>query len=432
MPNCSTQKAEAGGRNVEAARARGPVLHRAPWLVTMTGPAIPNGAVLVRENRIVAVGPWQELSGEAGAVVDHPGQVLMPPLVNAHIHLELSHLAPLAGQHKGQPFVDWLATMLPERERCGATGPHVEEAMRAVLHEQWQQGVFALADIGNTGLNLQIGADFPGILLPFVEYLGLTRKSLVPALKKLAREDATTACTAHAPYSTHPELIRALKERARTRGALFPVHVAEPPSERDLLGRGRGEMADFLRQRGFYEDVFSDIDSQGSVRYVHTLGVLDSRTLLVHCVHLDDGELELIAASRAKVCLCPGSNRFLQVGLPPVAAMLEQGILPALGTDSAASNPRLSLWREMQLVAGDHPGIRPVDIVRMATLGGARALGLHKDIGTLAPGRRAAFLAVTLPRPVNSRDSVYEYLVQAGEACQVCWADREGNATWPG
>jgi len=397
----------------------------------MAGPAIQNGAVLTRQNRIIAVGPWQELRGQAEEIIDYPDQVLLPPLVNAHIHLELSHLDHLAGRDKGQPFLDWLETMLPERERLGAVGPHVLEAMRTTMREQWRQGVIALADIGNTRLNLQLTDSFPGFLLPFVEYLGLTRKSLVPALKKLGREEGDTACTPHAPYSTHPELIKALKDRAREMDALFPIHVAEPPAERELIGQGRGELADFLRGRGFYEDVFSGVDSQGSVQYLHKLGVLDSRTLLVHCVHIDAEELDLIGKTGSRICLCPGSNRFLQVGQAPVAEMLKQGIRPALGTDSAASNPRLSIWREMRILAESYPDVAFEDIVAMATKDGASALGLDQWTGSLVPGRRAAFLTVTLPQPPGNEGAVYEYLVHTGDDCQVCWAGEEREMTWP-
>ena len=407
------------------------VLHRAAWLLPMNGPAIQDGAVLVREGRIAAVGPWSELQGQADRVVEHPDQVLMPPLINAHIHLELSHLAHLAKQGEGCDFLSWLQKMLPERERLGAVGPHVEEAMQAMLRDQWQQGVIALADIGNTGLNLNLADRFPGFLFPFVEYLGLSRKSLAPALKKLAREQGNTPCTAHAPYSTHPELIRALKERARSMEALFPIHVAEPPDEPELIARSRGALADFLKQRGFFEDVFTEVDSPGSVQYLHKLGVLDSATLLVHGVHLDDAEIDLIAQTRARICLCPGSNRFLLVGRAPVAAMLRRNILPALGTDSAASNPRLSLWREMRILAEDQPELRLEDIVRMATLGGAAALGLETETGTLAPGRRAAFLAVSLPELVDNKSELCAALVHAGDDPEVEWAGSTRYISWP-
>ncbi|HHD56704.1 MAG TPA: amidohydrolase [Desulfobulbaceae bacterium] len=401
------------------------VVHRAPWLFSMAGPVLSGGAVALHDNRIVGTGPFSDLRGRfpGAAIVEHPDCVLMPGLVNAHIHLELSHLAHLSQQRKSQPFVDWLTTMLAERERLGAVGRAVEQAAQTVLENQFAMGVIALADIGNTPLGCSLAAGFPGILFPFREYLGLGRASLVPALKKLARLEDDIAGTAHAPYSTHPELIRALKKRADTLGNLFPLHVAEPASETSLLAEGKGELADFLRRRGFYEDVFHGpgIDISGPVRYLHSLGVLDAKTICVHGVHVSADEISLLRQTGAKVCLCPGSNRFLQVGRAPVAEYLARGILPALGTDSAASNPELSIWREMRCVAEDHPAIDPMTIMQMATIGGAQALGIDADYGTLETGKSASLLAVSIPASMTDHQDVAEYLIHRGDESRKTW-----------
>ncbi|HEB70137.1 MAG TPA: amidohydrolase [Desulfobulbus sp.] len=391
----------------------------------MAGPIVADGAVVLHNGTIAAVGRFGELVGAyPGAhLVDHPGCVLMPGLINAHIHLELSNLAHLGQGDPAESFTGWIAEMLGEREALGFTGTHVEEAARTVLQAQYDSGVLALADIGNTGVAAQLVNAFPGLLFPFLEYLGLTRGSLVPALKKLEKADDTIACTAHAPYSTHPELIRALKKRADRLDCLFPIHVAEPASENSMLTSGRGEMADFLRERGFYEDVFTwaGIDIAGSVQYLHSLGVLNSRTLCVHAIHVSEDEISLLSQSKANVCLCPGSNRFLQVGRAPVAAYLRQGVLPALGTDSAASNPELSIWREMQLLAEDHPEVDPCDILRMATAGGAAALGIEQEYGTLGPGRPGRFLAVAMPEDIHKEQELCAALVDGGSSMHVQW-----------
>ncbi len=391
----------------------------------MVGPIVADGAVGLHGETIVAVGPYRELETEfAGAtVVDHPGSVLMPGLINAHIHLELSNLAHLSQDEPAQSFTGWIAGMLTERENLGFTGLHVEEAARTVLKGQYNSGVLALADIGNTGVARQLVDAFPGLLFPFLEYLGLTRGSLVPALKKLEKADNDIACTAHAPYSTHPELIQALKKRADQLGFLFPIHVAEPASENSMLTHGTGEMADFLRQRGFYEDTArrAGIDIVGSVQYLHSLGVLDEKTLCVHAIHVSESEIALLKESGAKVCLCPGSNRFLQVGKAPVEAYLRQGMLPALGTDSAASNPEISMWREMQLLADDHPEIAPCEILKMATAGGAAALGIDSKYGTLGPGRSSHFLAVPVASNLQKEQDVCAALVHGGSNTQPQW-----------
>ncbi len=401
------------------------VIHRAPWLFSMAGPALANGAVAVRDSCIVEVGPFSDLRGRipGAVIVDHPDCVLMPGLVNAHIHLELSHLAHLAQENTGLPFVAWLETMLAERERLGAVGPVVEEAARKTLQDQHAIGVIALGDIGNTPLARTLTNEFAGILLPFLEYLGLGRRSLVPALKKLGRHGDDIACTAHAPYSTHPELLRALKKRSDNLGNMFPIHVAEPASETELLCEGRGELADFLRQRGFYENVFQGaaIDITGSVRYLHSLGVLDAKTVCVHGVHVSKDEIGLLAQAGAKVCLCPGSNRFLHVGRAPVTDYLTAGILPGLGTDSAASNPELSIWHEVRCIAKDHPAVDPMTILKMATIGGARTLGIEAGYGTLEPGKSASLLAVSIPGWITRQQEVADYLVQSGSGAGAAW-----------
>jgi len=401
------------------------VIHRAPWLLSMAGPVLVDGAVALQKGSIAAVGSFSELAKDFSGVgvVDHPESVLMPGLINAHIHLELSHLAHLGKMAPPKSFTGWIAEMLAEREALGFVGSNVEDAASKVLQGQYEIGVIALADIGNTGIAQKLEPGFPGILFAFLEYLGLTKASLVPALKKLDKTEAQIACTAHAPYSTHPELIKALKRRADTLGFIFPIHVAEPESEQTMLGEGRGELVDFLRQRGFYDDAFqvAGIDNNGSVQYLHKLGVLNSRTLCVHAIHVSTSEIDLLKESRAHVCLCPGSNRFLQVGKAPVNDYLHQGILPALGTDSVASNPEVSIWREMQILVEDHPHVAPHDILRMATAGGASALGIEAEYGTLEPGKTSRLLSVPIPTEARTADDVCAALVHNGSANQPQW-----------
>ena len=129
---------------------------------------------------------------------------------------------------------------------------------------------------------------------------------------------------------------------------------------------------------------------------------------------LSEAEIELLAATQTKLCLCPGSNRFLGVGKAPVKHYLEHGILPALGTDSLASNPEVSIWREMQLLSEDHPEIDHHAILAMATQGGALALGVANDYGTLSPGKKADILAVQLPSIPWTTKKILAYLVQTG------------------
>ncbi|WP_448873322.1 amidohydrolase family protein [Desulfobulbus propionicus] len=398
----------------------GPQLHTAPWVVPVAGPVLVDGGVLVEQGRILAVDALPALMQRfpAAEVVPHPQTALTPALINAHIHLELSHLAELASKPLATTFTGWIVRLLSLRDSLGATGAHVEEAAKQTADDQYRQGVSVLADIGNTGLGQQWAANFSGQLLAHREYLGLAAFTLEKNLQRLEAEPRVNRCSGHAPYSTHPQLIRALKQRARALDHVFPLHVAEPAAEGEMLGQGRGEMVDFVRTRGFWDGSFDPPGVRGSIHYLYGLGILDDRTLCVHAVHVEPEEIRILVGEGSKICLCPGSNRFLRVGIAPVERYLDAGLLPALGTDSAASNPELSLWREMALVAKEHPYVDPGAIFSMATRGGAEALGLDDQLGTLSPGKTADLLAVPIPASVHSTDQLMRHLVTAGTTVQ--------------
>lgn len=395
-------------------------MHTAPWVVPVSRSPIANGGVVAADGRIVAVDEAEALAQRFPGipVEDHPGCALTPALVNAHTHLELSHLAGLTGEPYPGSFTRWISRLLEWRDRLGATGEAAETAADQAMAAQYASGVSVIADIGNTAIGRNLATAFAGVLLPFREYLGLAAFTLEKNRRRLAEERDTTLCTGHAPYSTHPRLLQQLKARAARLGHPFPIHVAEPAAEQEMLGRGTGELVDFVRARGFWDGSFQATANGdgGSIRYLDGLGLLDERTLCVHSIHVDADEIRLLADQGAKVCVCPGSNRFLRTGRAPVQAFLDAGILPALGTDSLASNPTLSVWREMQMLCEDHPETDPAAIFAMATRGGAEALGIGERFGTLEPGRQANLLAVPLPPTAATAAAVHAHLVTTGDA----------------
>jgi len=280
---------------------------------------------------------------------------------------------------------------------------------------QYQQGVIALGDIGNTDTGAKLDSEFPGKIIHFNEFLGRTAKTRRAILKHVKAAPQNKLFTAHAPYSTHSEIIQKLKFRAAKNNHPFPIHVAEPASENEMLCCGSGELYTFFKGRKFIDDSYkppAGIDNQGSVQYLHNLGVLDQQTICVHCIHVTSGEVKILAETETKVCLCPGSNRYLQVGKAPVGKFLSSGILPALGTDSMASNPEVSLWREMKILQEDHPKINPADIFAMATLGGATALGIDNTKGSLSPGKTGPFLSISLNENITDETMLYNSLIQ--------------------
>ena len=406
------------------------ILHHAPWIASIAQPVSKDGAVAVKKGRIIDVGSFSNLQDKypQAQTIFHPRCVLLPPLVNAHIHLELSHIR-LAEKYKPiDGFTGWIENLLAAREEVGAIGELAEAAAQETLRQQTEQGVIAIGDIGNTDIGEKVSDMFAGILMHFHEVLGRSQKSRKSILAKISAADNAKRFTAHAPYSTHPELIQALKKRACTLGHPFPIHTAEPPSENELLTSGSGELYKFLKQRGFIDDSYdppSGIDNLGSVQYLHSLGVLDKNTICVHSIHVHDEEVRLLAHTGSRVCLCPGSNRYLGVGTAPVKKYLDHDILPALGTDSRASNPELSIWREMRILSREQQNILPDDILAMATLGGAQALGIDKDFGTLSAGKKGRFLAVKVPEHIRSADDILTFLVSDNFLVQPEWINEQ-------
>ena len=399
-----------------------PLLYSAPWVLPIVKPAIRNGAVAIKDGRIEAVGSGPEIRAAFSDREEVRCRgVLMPALVNAHIHLELSHLT-ARRPATGQKMCDWIEDLLRARGESGLTASERQQYRQQALQNQHRAGVILLADIGNEPHTSQ--HNIP-LVNHFQEFLAPTRPATEAAKVALSKLPDSVAATAHAPYSTSPELLLLLKNRTKRLGQVFSLHVAESPEEIEFLRSATGSFRDFLERRGAWDGTFADNGDnlEGTVMYLRQLGILDSMTICVHCVHITENEIRLLANSGAHVCLCPGSNRFLRVGKAPVKLMLRHGLLPALGTDSITSNETLDLWREMRILREDHPGIDPGKILEMASLGGAAALQCAHDFGSLSPGRRAVFLEVNpegLGR-VSSESQLADFLTLNGQPQEVSW-----------
>ncbi len=406
-------------------------LHKASYVVPVSAdPKLPavimNGAVLTENGRIIEVGAYDELRGHDALEVDHGPAVLMPALVNCHSHLELSYLARLGqgASNAAGDITGWIRTLLAERAK-EHDPQDVEMAAWQTLARLYAGGCRALLDIGNLPESREISKRFKVNSRFFQEILGLTSSGIEAGSALIApvEDDPELFYTAHAPYSTAPELIRQLKARANRHGHLFPVHVAESADELEFLATGQGRFRDFLEERGAWDGSFV-APKQSPVAYLDSLGALDELTLCVHCVHCDATDIAIMAQRRVTTCICPGSNRFLGVGTAPVPQLLDSGISVVLGTDSLTSNPHLSLWEEMRLIAQDHPGLKPVDIIRMATRNGAAFMGLDRELGSLTPGCSASFLAVSGDMPENASGSeILKWLVTAGLEITTEWVE---------
>lgn len=401
-------------------------LHRAPLVFPVTAPPLRDGAVLTAAGRVVAVGPWRELRHQAAAdtpVIDHEQQVLVPSLVNAHCHLELAAVAHLLRDY--QPRGDlpaWIRRLLQARREMA--GADLLSAARQALARLFSQGCRAVIDIGNEPAAATVGEGFKTRVFFHREFLGLTGSSQRRALEQLAATPEDLCCTGHAPYSTGAELLRTLQQRVRRQGCLLPLHVAESAAEQEFLRTGGGLFADFLHERGIDLAVYRP-PGHGAVRWLEQLGLLGRETLCVHVVHIDQQDAALLAQRRVGVCLCPGANRHLGVGVAPLPMLLEHDLLPALGTDSPAGNSHFSMWQEMKILREDHPAVSPGVVLAMATLAGARLLGCQQHLGVIAPGVDAALPAVACPSEVLAAGAgaVLDYVTSTGAELRPQWIE---------
>jgi cytosine/adenosine deaminase-related metal-dependent hydrolase len=374
---------------------------RADALLPGDEPPLRDGALVLDEaGTVVDVGPATDLlPRHAGASIEIVRGVVMPGLVNAHAHVELSALrGKVSGGHG---FVPWVERMMGLRaaERPEEDAAAIERA----AEEMAQFGTALIGEVTNT--LAAVGAlarhGIGGAL--FHEVFGFDRERALAKLEAMNEERAafvadgsaegfTAAPAPHTLYTTHPDAVRAALAGARNAGARTTVHLAEHAAERIFLAQGSGPFADFATRMRFPVDRFP-VPGKGPIEVSDDLGLLAPDVLLVHLTDARSNELDRIAASGAPVVLCPRSNLHIEVKLPPLLEALRAGIVPALGTDSLASNASLDVLAEARALADRFPSVDKRVLVDMATAAGARALG-RADFGRLAKGRRPGVLAV--------------------------------------
>lgn len=359
---------------------------------------IDNAVLIVRDGMVEEVRPWSAGAAPAGALVRDLGPVcLAPACVNAHTHLELSHLAGRTRWGKG--FTPWLQSLVPLLR----DPPDPQAAENACAHMAGTGTLYAgnitgslpggmlLADAAcrEAGLAVNHFCEWFGFGAPFADGV----RPWPPRCREALEDDpflaARCAPGGHALYSTGPDILRAAKQDCARMGRIFSFHLAESPEETQLLTTGDGPL------RQCYESVVLPADWQApSLRplaYAFKLGLLDAGTLAVHGTQLDAQEVEVLAASGAALCLCPRSNRNLGLGVPPVRDLLESGCLLCLGTDGLTSNRDLDVRQEAVWLR-EQLDVPPEALVRLLTINGAEALNmLQSGAGRLEPGSPADF-----------------------------------------
>lgn len=377
-------------------------LLRAAWVCPIDRPPLRDGWVHVVNGRVAGVGAGHDAPAAAD-VEDLGAAALLPGLVNAHTHLELSWLR---GRVPPTPdFLAWVGQLMALRTTFEQPDdPTVMTPLADAVAELRASGTVAVGDIANALVSPPVlaAAGLPSVV--FHELMGFGVTDGAPVVARavarhaaLASRDVRLVPAPHAPFSVSEALFTAIRDAVRgLPRPLTSVHVGESPAEVELLLSGRGPWRERLQALGVWRDDWQP-PGRGPADYLADLGVITAGTLVVHGVQLTDAELARLAEVDATLVTCPRSNEWVGVGAPPLARFLASGVRLAVGTDSLASAPDLNLFAELQMMRGLAPDAPARRLLGAATRGGAEALGLEAELGTIAPGKRAALIAVTLP-----------------------------------
>ena len=397
------------------------IRYTADWILPIADAPMRRGVVEIDGGRIAAVSAHQ-----VGDAVDLGAVAILPALVNAHTHLELSYLRDRIGRR--ERFLDWIDDLMAtRREFPDAADERILSAARGAIEEVRASGTGLVGDVSNTLVTIDLAEQATLDAHVFYEILGFNAADPVGRVAAArAQLDAAVAgrrhvrasLAAHAPYSVSPALFAAIRADVDAyRHSVSSVHLGESPEELEFVARGTGPWRALLERLGVWNEDWTP-PGMSPVAYLSELGFLDRRVLAVHGVQFNGDDLSHLSALGMTIVSCPRSNQYVGVGRPPLEAFYAMDVDVAFGTDSLASCPDLNLFAEIAEARRLAPRVPARKLLESATIVGARALRYDDELGTIEPGKRSVLIAVRVPQAVTD---VEEYLVSGITPDAVRW-----------
>ena len=388
-------------------------------LLPVSAPAIRDGAILVRDGRIAAVGALDDIvrENQNADLRFFPRYTLIPGAVNAHAHLGFRR----GDEPEGGSFSGWLARLierLPEKEAWTA------EAARNSAREAIEAGTTFMAEsspygeclpqLAESGMAGTVYAEF------FPHEIGAPEEAVefilnkVRGLRKGLPERVSAEMSVHSPYTVDPESSRLAARRVREEGLRLAIHLSESPEEVEFVRDGTGPLADI-----FGRNEWGGVGSS-PVRYAERIELLAPETIAAHlATGVSEEDIEVLARTGVAAAHCPRSNEYLNCGVSPVPRMMERGVRVGMGTDGLWSSPSMNLFEETLFATKLH-GFDGATGLRLATLGGARALGIEAETGSLEVGKWADLAVIELdPDGEDPEREVLEAAAGGGVAATV-------------
>jgi cytosine/adenosine deaminase-related metal-dependent hydrolase len=407
----------------------------ARYVVPVSSVPIENGAIAFENDKIAAVGKADDLTEKfPEAETENLGEAaILPGFVNAHSHLEITAMRGFLDKYDDD-FTSWLLTLTKIRGEI-LTDDDVQNASILGAIEGARAGVTCFGDIGRfarNGFEALKTVGLRGIVFQETEFSPddktsdadfekLIEKFL--ALKETKTDLVKMGLSPHSPYTVGRRLFEKIAEYAIENNVKITIHAAESDEETELMQKGTGYFA------GIYAKFGHEWHTPrcSSIEFLERLGVLQAKPLLAHCVKVSDGDIELIKNSDSRIAHCPKSNAKFGHGIAPLEKFLDATIKTGFGSDSVASNNACDILEEARfatLFARNLPDrkrfLQPREIIETATLGGARALGLENEIGSLETGKQADFAAISLDETAQMPiHDVYSALLFASNARDV-------------
>ena len=403
-------------------------------VIPVSSSVIIDGAILIIDGKIQGIGDANEIKSKNPHVPcrHFNDSVLLPCLINAHIHLEYSALGAMS---EPADFIAWIEGLI-RRQRL-LSDDEISSAISAAIKNMICSGVTSIGEICRSGLSLDelIRNGLKGVFYSEIVAIDDKRKNNIFTCFKTTFEKYKNAPNAkklklgifpHSPYTLSQSVLEEVSAFFKAENIPCGIHAEESKYEKDFIRDGSGKISDFVNK--FNLDTAPEKGKwNDTIEYLDSMDFLTPMTHLVHLTHIDERYFPLLERKRVGIVLCPRSNFLLNNGAFPFRSSLKYNLKMGLGTDSLASNYSLDMFEEMRalkrLIPSDaySPSELNKKILRIATIGGAEVLGIDNETGSLSVGKSADIIAVKINSALRGRDSFspIDYLIDEASSSDV-------------